>query len=294
MTDVDQTNDDDKLIKLVQSCTRNLMGVFRNKTELLTKCSNDLKLLIREGYDVKIAKETAEKLFGKKKISFIAIDGIESQDQRLDMLIFYAGAFGYIGQLEFVNEHCSCGEILEPHNVSNVSAAIPIHEEDASNVVGETTEGGVEVDPEKLPSSLMQFAEYYMAVKASYENPNLKLIFLDRTLAGDVGHLMWSVNELVRERRCVLEEIETEFGIVSTVDLELCRILHPNDQLRIPTARSHFIKYAAINELLTTAAKDGTISIGYRELLDKIGAKQSRLTKLVNDLYSFNESIFHF
>ena len=91
----------------------------------------------------------------------------------------------------------------------------------------------------------MQFAEYYMAVKASYENPNLKLIFLDRTLAGDVGHLMWSVNELVRERRCVLEEIETEFGTVSTADLELCRILQPNDQLRIPTARSHFIKYEA-------------------------------------------------
>ena len=169
-------------------------------------------------------------------------------------------------------------------------SAIPIHEEDASNVVGETTEGGIEVDPERLPSSLMQFAEYYMAVKASYENPNLKLILLDRTLAGDVGHLIWSVNELVRERRCVLEGIETEFGTVSTVDLELCRILQPNDQLQIPTPRSHFIKYAAINELLTTATKDGTISMGYRELLDKIGAKQSRLTKLVNDLYSFNES----
>ena len=55
---------------------------------------------------------------------------------------------------------------MEPHNVSNVSAAIPIHEEDASNIVGEATEGGIEVDPEKLPSSLMQFAEYYMAVKA--------------------------------------------------------------------------------------------------------------------------------
>jgi hypothetical protein len=71
-------------------------------------------------YDVKVAKETAEKFFGKKKISFIAIDGTESQDQQLDMLIFYAGAFGYIGQLEFVD----CGEILEANNVSNVSAAI--------------------------------------------------------------------------------------------------------------------------------------------------------------------------
>jgi hypothetical protein len=287
-----QNNDDDKLIKLVQSCTQDLMGSFRDKTELLTKCSDDLKLLIREGYNAKVAKETAEKFFGKKKISFIAIDGTESQDQRLDMLIFYAGAFGYIGQLEFVKEHCSCEEILEPHNVSNVSAAIPVHEEDASNIVGDLTEGGIEVDPERLPSSLMQFAEYYMAVRAAYENPDLKLVLLDRTLAGDVGHLIWRVEELLHEKRSVLEGIETEFGTVSSFDLELARMLHPNDQLHIPAPRSHLIKYAAVNELLMSSAEDGdgVVPIGYKELLDKIGAKEKRLGKLVNDLSWFNES----
>ncbi|MFY9798365.1 MAG: hypothetical protein WAM42_03550 [Candidatus Nitrosopolaris sp.] len=82
--------EDDKLIKLVQASTRNLMGSFRDKTELLSKCSDDIKLLC----DVKVAKETAEKFFGRKKISFIAIDGTQSQDQQLDMLIFYAGAYG--------------------------------------------------------------------------------------------------------------------------------------------------------------------------------------------------------
>lgn len=290
MSALGQINDDDKLIKIVQSCTHNLMESFRDKTELLTKCSNDLKLLIREGYDVKIAKETAEKFFGKKKISFIAIDGIESQDQQLDMLIFYAGAFGYIGQIEFIKEHCSCGEILEPHNVSNVSAAIPVHEEDTSNIVGESTEGGIEVDSERLPSSLMQFAEYYMAVKAAYETPDLKLVLLDRTLAGDLGHLIWRTSELLRERRCILEGVDTEFGIVSDLDLELTRMLHPNIQLQIPSPRSHFIKYAAINELLMSATEDGMVSMGYREILDKIGAKLSRLSKLVNDLSSFNGS----
>jgi hypothetical protein len=285
-----QVNDDDKLIKLVQSCTHNLMGSFREKTGLLTKCSDDIKLLIREGYDIKVAKETAEVFFGKKNVSFIAIDGAESQDQQLDMLIFYAGAFGYIGQLEFVKEHCSCGEILEPHTVSNVSAAIPIHEEDVSNIVGEATEGGIEVEPERLPPSLMQLAEYYMAVRAAYENPDLKLILLDRTLAGDVGHLIWSVNELIHEKRCVLEGIETEFGTVSPIDLELSRMLHPNEQLKIPTPRSHLIKYAAINELITSASQEGSTFIEYSELLDKIGAKQSRLGKLVNDLSWFNGS----
>ena len=153
-----------------------------------------------------------------------------------------------------------------------------------------STEGGIEVDPERLPSSLMQFAEYYMAVRAAYENPDLKLVLLDRTLAGDVGHLIWRVNELLREKRCVLEGIETEFGTVSPFDLELARMLHPNDQLQIPSPRSHFIKYAAINELLMSATEDGTVSMGYRELLDKIGAKQSRLGKLVNDLSRFNGS----
>jgi hypothetical protein len=264
------------------------MASFRDKTELLSKCSDDIKLLLREGYNVKVAKETAEKFFGKKKISFIAIDGTQSQDQQLDMLIFYAGAFGYTGQLEFVENGCNCGEILQANNIANVSTAIPIHEEDASNVVGETTEGGIEVDPERLPSALMQFAEYYMAVKTLHENPDLKLVILDRTLAGDVGHLVWSVGELLKEKRCVLQGIETEFGIVSPLDLELSRMLHPNDKLQIPAPRSHFIKYSAINKLMSIVG-DGTASIGYEELLSKIGANQGRMNKLVNDMSTFNE-----
>jgi len=94
----------------------------------------------------------------------------------------------------------SCGEFLEATNIANVSTAIPIHEEDASNVAGAMTEGGIEVDPERLPSALMQFAEYYMAVKALIENPDLKIVLIDRTLAGEVGHLVWSVTELLNEK----------------------------------------------------------------------------------------------
>jgi hypothetical protein len=67
-------------------------------------------------------------------------------------------------------------------------------------------------------------------------------------------------------------------------------MLHPNDQLQIPSPRSHFIKYAAMNTLLTSAAEDGTTLLGYKELLGKIGAKQGRLGKLVNDFSWLNES----
>ena len=226
--------DHEKIIKVVQASTNSLLNSFQEKNILLRQYSKDIKSFIHEGYDIKIAKEAAENFFGKKKTIFIAIDGTASQDQQLDMLIFYVGAFGYTGQLEFLENGCAYDEILPADNISNISAAIPLYEEDASSIVGEVTEGGIEVESGRLPSILMHFAEYYMAVRAVQDNPGLKVVILDRTLAGDVGHLIWSVSELLKEKKCVLEGIETEFGIVSPLDLELARILHPNEKLQIP------------------------------------------------------------
>ena len=87
----------DKIIKLVQSSTRTILSNYRERAELLRGCSEDVKLLIREGHNPEIAKNTAERLFGTQdNISFLAIDGTKSQDEALEMIIFYAGAFGYI------------------------------------------------------------------------------------------------------------------------------------------------------------------------------------------------------
>jgi hypothetical protein len=38
-------------------------------------------------------------------------------DQQLDKLMFYAGAFAYVGQLEFGENGCNCGEILEANKM---------------------------------------------------------------------------------------------------------------------------------------------------------------------------------
>ncbi|HKG87152.1 MAG TPA: hypothetical protein VKA95_02410 [Nitrososphaeraceae archaeon] len=47
-----------------------------------------------------------------------------------------------------------------------MSTAIPVHEENISSVAGQLKEGGIEVDAERIPSGLMQLAEYYLAVRA--------------------------------------------------------------------------------------------------------------------------------
>ena len=138
---------------------------------------------------------------------------------------------------------------------------------------------------------LMQFAEYYLAIKLLQDDPDLNVVILDRTLAGDVGHLIWSVNELVREGRCMLQGLQTEFGVVSAFDLELARILHPNSKLGIPAPRSQFIKYCAIDFLLSSLGQDSD-KLDYDILLDKIGANHSRIGKLVNDLTSAESGIF--
>lgn len=39
----------------MQSSTRNILSSYRERAELLRECSEDVKLLIREGYDLQIA-----------------------------------------------------------------------------------------------------------------------------------------------------------------------------------------------------------------------------------------------
>lgn len=282
--------EDDKVIKIIQSSTRDLLASFRNKTQLLKECSNDIKMLIREGYDINTAREAAKNLFGKYNVPFLAIDGTQSQDQAFDMLVFYAGAFGYLGKLDFTdNKGCCYNEPSEVEGTLNTSAAIPLHEEDVASVAGKKTEGGVELDTGRLPSSLMHLAEYYMAVKTFYENPEIKVVLLDKTLSGDVAHLVWSVSEILDTDTCILQGIKTEYGSVSNLDLQLARILHRNNLLQIPVARSHLIKYAAINRLIEESENGTTATISYEDLLNKMGAKKDRMSKLVEEITDLNK-----
>lgn len=288
--DIIEEQNQDYVIQSLQSSTRALINQFRDRTKFLSKFSKDIKILLREGYDIDVAKRTAASFFGKKKVSFIAIDGTESQDQQLDILLFYVGAFAYVGQIEFAEKGCECGEIVQASTIRDISTAVPLYEGDASSIAGNQTEAGIEVDSQRLPSILMQFSEYYLAVKLLQDNSDLKVVILDRTLAGDVGHLVWSISEFIKERKCLLQGLNTDFGIVSPLDLELARMLHPNPELGIPAARSQFIKYAAINLLLSSIKERKTSDVlDYKVLLNKVGAQNARLSKLVNDLTRFNQ-----
>ena len=68
----------------------------------------------------------------------------------------------------------------------------------------------------------MQLSEYYMAVKTIHENSSIQIVILDRTLAGDLAHLIWSVAKTMEEDgSCILQGKDTKYGKVTGLDLSL-------------------------------------------------------------------------
>ena len=267
-------NLESRTIEQVQNSTRFLLNSFQEKVAELKLCGADIKQVLRFGVDYGAACSTAKEFFGSDRVEYIAIDGTDSIDQRLDLLVFYVGAFGYSGSARFLENEVVIDEPRSMKGELSISAAVPLSEEDAAEVFGQKTESGLEIDVKRLPGALMHLAEYYLAYKAAVTDDTVKIVLLDRTLAGDVGHHSWATRELVERHLSILEGMETPYGVVENFDLQLCRILLPNDDLKIPAPRSHLLKYAAVAHIL-----DGKqLNIG--QVIAGLGANQNRMERL--------------
>ena len=266
----------------VRSSTRFLLKSFKGKIdELKASAGPDIQGLMRFGIDHKSASSTGREFFGRYEVKYVAIDGTCSVDQHLDLLVFYVGAFGYSGELRFEDDEIKVGDPYPMKQSSAaVSASIPLSEEDAATVFGQRTESGTEVDveSERLPNAVMHLAEYYIALKAVDSGDQFKVVLLDRPLAGDVAHLVWSTRDLVQDHLSVLEGMETPSGRVTNFDLELARLSVANPELKIPSPRSQFLKFAAILSLFD--GEERTLA----QILDGLGSDRSHLPILREDL----------
>ena len=216
----------------------------------------------------------------------MAIDGTDSADQQLDLLVFYVGASAYSGKIRFLDGQVAVGGAQPLGDDLSVSAAIPLPEEDAALVFGQRTQSGTEVDSERLPTAIMHLAEYYLAYKATATDRHTRVVLLDRTLAGDVAHLVWSTRDLIHDHLCTLEGMDTPHGRVSNFDLELARMLLPNDELSVPAPRSQLLKFAALWQLF------GGKEYNLPQLISRIAANQNRLSSLQDDFGEL-ESEYH-
>jgi hypothetical protein len=267
-----------RTIAEVRDSTRFLLDSFKTKMAGLKECGPDVKALLRFGVDFPSASSTAMRFFGSDTAEYLAIDGTDSVDQQLDLIVFYVGAFAYSGKVRFSPEGVEVGVPHAEERSLSVSAAIPLSEEDAAQVFGQKRESGVEVDAERLPMALMHLAEYYLAFKAASEGAPRKILLLDRTLAGDVAHLVWSTHDFIRSGASVLQGMETPKGEVTPFDLELVRMLVFNPELSVPSPRSQLLRFAAVLELF------GGEPLTSEQLISRMGADPGWKERLETDL----------
>ena len=262
----------------MRSSANELLTRFRERLELLRGNNEVTTKLLRQGYDPSICFEEAVKFFGTEKVTYLAIDGTEFHEDRLDMTVFYTGAFGYSGALIFGDNTVKTDQIPEPQGSLCLSAAIPLSEEYATRVSGESTEGGVDVDALRLPQSLMRFAEYYLAYSEIRKDQGIRVLLMDRSVSGDIAHISWKMREYISADMNCLQGYPTHSGKITKVDLELGRMLLPNPELSIPPPRSQFLKFAAMRSLM----EDGPQTVV--ALMKKLNANQERTGKLLKDL----------
>ncbi|MDE1853373.1 MAG: hypothetical protein KGI38_06460 [Thaumarchaeota archaeon] len=283
MSEVGDASIESRTIAEVQASTRFLLDSFKSKMADLKVCGPEIRALLKFGVDLSAASSTAREFFGSDVADYIAIDGTDSVDQQLDLIVFYVGAFAYGGKVKFSPEGVYVGDPKATEVDLSVSAAVPLSEEDAAEVFGQKRESGVEVDAERLPTALMHLAEYYLAYKGVSRPGGPRIVLLDRTLAGDVGHLVWSTRDFIRAKLCVLEGLVTPAGVVTAFDLELVRMLLPNRQLSQPAPRSQLLKFAAVMELF------GGEALTSEELIARTRADRGWLGRLDEDLRKLDD-----
>ena len=283
MSDAGAWAAESRTIAEVQASTRFILDSFKAKMADLKVCGPDVKSLLRFGVDHSSAEATAKEFFGSETVEYLAIDGTDSVDQQLDLIVFYVGAFAYSGTVRFTTTSVDVGAPRAEEGDLSASAAIPLSEEDAAQVFGQRRESGVEVDAERLPTALMHVAEYYLACKGALGATRPKVVLLDRTLAGDVAHLVWSTRDIVWEKRCILQGQDTPWGKVTAFDLELARMLVPNKELATPPPRSQLLKFAAVQALF------GGEGLTASEVIDRIGADPKWTDRLQDDFMELDE-----
>ena len=232
------------------------MTLFRGRDDLLDM----LRPLEKSAADA-----FARTYFGEGEHTAIGIDGSRAYDERLQMMLFYANATGYVCPFR-VGERISF-DLAKARRGSTLSAsaAIPLWAEDFSDVLPDTPEIDLELQysMERIPSSFMTLAELYLATKASETS---RIIFLDRPLSG-------TYSTLARDARLMMKKGSTNLGRLPGVDgrnllLDLSLAVNLGSPLSSIPARRRFNPHRILKELIMSPGQHPVSEIASKLAID--------------------------
>ncbi len=221
--------------------------------------------LIRTGYDVEQAWETAKEFFGTEYVRFAGVDGTMYSRPLFDMVIFFGGAYAATGTVVF-------SQTVEPRveyddrtiqQSMGLSSVVPIYVNEIPDVDASFSapEQPSEVSPGKpatdeeiannslIANAIMTFSEYYLAYKLAEDDPQkIKLLLMDRSLSTDRASLLYETRKTdYWDAKSTLVGYKCGEGQVDRNDLAIARQHVFNRDLGLPAPRGDYLQWAVVS-----------------------------------------------
>jgi len=229
--------------------------------------------------------EAARSFFNTEEGIAVGIDGSMDYDERLEMILFYVCVTAYKCPIGFDGKSVNVNmKTAERDSRSTASAAIPLWLDDASYTLNPLTTTDVEFELkqalDRIPYAIMTLGELSLALNA-LNRKEVKVIFLDRPLAGTFGPAARDLRLLLKIGSSALTEIETPEGRASLLDLSLASVLG-SGSIYVP-ARPPYLVYKALQTLI----RHGELKKS--ELASELGLSDEELNKVVKKLNGMDE-----
>jgi hypothetical protein len=242
--------------------------------------------LIRTGYNLKDARDTASEFFNSDTVRFAGVDGTMYSRPLFDLVVFFGGAYASTGTITFADNsppmvRYDAKTIRQGLGISSV---VPMYINEVPDVDQTffSREQPGELSPNKpltdegvtnnvvIANSIMTFSEYYLAYKlAADPTQKIRIILLDRSLSTERASLLYDTGKtgLWKAKSSILG-CEVEGDVLDVNDLTIARQHIYNQRLGLPPPRADYLRHALVelagrNETVTS--EQAVSEFGIRE-----------------------------
>jgi hypothetical protein len=236
---------------------------YEQRFSILKNAYDDLLAdLIRQGYNLKEAWETAKEFFGSETIRFAGVDGTMYSNPLFDMVIFFGGAYAATGSValsEFAEPRVEYDAKTFGQNIG-LSNVVPVYINEIPDV--DTSFSAQEQPSEQSPSkpaideeiannslmanAIMTFSEYYLAYKLAVDQ-NIRILLMDRSLSAERASLLYETRKTdFWDAKSALVGYKSHDWTVDRNDLAIARQHVCNKALGLPSPRADYLRHAII------------------------------------------------
>jgi len=254
-----------------------------------------LRSLIRTEFSRERAWSTAERLLGSSRVTFAAIDGTEYTNRMFDIVAFFGGSYATKGTIDLT---------IDPPKIEysknlmkegmGISSCVPMYINQIVEVEQtylELGEGGeltaerpltdeAVVNNSTVANWIMTLSEFYLAYKLATSEKPPNLILMDRSLLTMVSSLIYDTRKRRIWNASALIGMEIDGQTIDENDILYNRHRIANKQLKIPTPRGDYLRYA----LAYLVEEKGPI--GFEEICEELDIETEGRKKRASRLLS--------